>query len=144
MAPADTIAGVEHEFGVGDPDVVVDIETSISAPAGRDAVPLATDDHDVGFRSQADLDIDGFRADLDTDGSQADLDTDGSQCDVDIDGSVLDAIEQELADVERALVLLDEGTYGLCEACGTAIEDAVLARAPAARLCADHLPLSSR
>jgi RNA polymerase-binding transcription factor DksA len=61
--------------------------------------------------------------------------------DIDIDVSVLDAIEQELADVERALALLDEGTYGQCETCGQTVDDAVLARAPATRFCPDHLPL---
>jgi RNA polymerase-binding transcription factor DksA len=61
--------------------------------------------------------------------------------DIEIDSSVLDAIEQELADVERALALLDEGTYGQCETCGRAVDDAVLARAPATRFCEDHLPL---
>ena len=105
---------MEHEFGIGDPDVVIDAETFIATSAGSvlggggdDAAPAAP-------------------------------------VDLDIDSSVLDTIEQELADVERALVLLDEGTYGQCEACGATIDDAVLARAPAARFCADHLPLALR
>jgi RNA polymerase-binding transcription factor len=63
---------------------------------------------------------------------------------LDIDGSVLDAIEGELADVERALALLDEGTYGRCEHCGAVIDDDVLARTPTARFCAQHLPLALR
>jgi RNA polymerase-binding transcription factor DksA len=64
--------------------------------------------------------------------------------DIDVDVSVLDAIEQELADVERALALLDDGTYGQCETCGQTVDDAVLARAPATRFCSDHLPLGLR
>ena len=60
---------------------------------------------------------------------------------LDIDGSLLDAIEQELADVERALALLDDGTYGQCEHCDGVIDDDVLARTPTARFCAEHLPL---
>jgi RNA polymerase-binding transcription factor DksA len=64
--------------------------------------------------------------------------------DVDVDVAVLDAIEQELADVERALALLDDGTYGQCETCGQTVDDAVLARAPATRFCPDHLPLGLR
>lgn len=63
---------------------------------------------------------------------------------LDIDGSLLDTIEQELADVERALALLDEGTYGQCEHCNGAIDDEVLARTPTARFCAEHLPLTLR
>ena len=61
---------------------------------------------------------------------------------IDIDVSLLDAIEGELADVERALALLDEGTYGQCEHCGAVIDDDVLARTPTARFCAQHLPLA--
>ena len=46
---------------------------------------------------------------------------------LDIDGSLLDTIEQELADVERALALIDDGTYGQCEALRRrSIDDAVL------------------
>jgi RNA polymerase-binding transcription factor DksA len=52
----------------------------------------------------------------------------------------LDRIEAELADVARALERLDEGTYGTCEACGTALADEQLASAPAARFCAAHEP----
>jgi hypothetical protein len=64
--------------------------------------------------------------------------------DLDVDGPMLDTIEKELADVERALAMLDEGTYGQCEACGRAVEDAVLARAPTVRFCSEHLPLTLR
>ncbi|HLM96183.1 MAG TPA: hypothetical protein VK283_07690 [Acidimicrobiales bacterium] len=66
----------------------------------------------------------------------------GATAELDIDDAVLDAIEEQLADVERALALIDEGTYGQCEACGRTIDDAVLARTPAARFCVDHLPLA--
>ena len=59
------------------------------------------------------------------------------------DESVLDVdalarIEAELADVARALERLDEGTYGTCAACGTALDDGVLAADPTASRCADH------
>jgi RNA polymerase-binding transcription factor DksA len=47
-------------------------------------------------------------------------------------------IEQEIADVQRALVRLDRGTYGRCEACGTQIPDERLIAMPAARLCLEH------
>jgi hypothetical protein len=74
---------------------------------------------------------------------EAGLDPDEG-AELDIDGSLLDTIEQELADVERALALLDEGTYGQCEHCNGAIDDEVLAATPTARYCAEHLPLSLR
>jgi len=82
----------------------------------------------------------GAAARPDSDG----LDAGDASAELDIDGSVLDAIEEELADVERALALIDEGTYGQCEACGRAIDDSVLTRSPTARFCAEHLPLGLR
>jgi RNA polymerase-binding transcription factor DksA len=50
------------------------------------------------------------------------------------DFSILEQVEAELADVERALKRLDDGSYGTCEACGTAIAD----RRRAARSDARH------
>jgi RNA polymerase-binding transcription factor DksA len=60
----------------------------------------------------------------------------------DVDASFLDSIEERLADVERALARLDEGTYGTCEVCGATVDDTVLVDAPATRFCPDHLPIS--
>jgi RNA polymerase-binding transcription factor DksA len=54
------------------------------------------------------------------------------------DFSILEQVEAELADVERALQRLDDGSYGICQACGTAIPDDRLAAVPAARFCVDH------
>ena len=51
---------------------------------------------------------------------------------------MLERIEAELADVERALERLDEGTYGVCERCGRPIGAERLETLPATRLCADH------
>jgi hypothetical protein len=50
-------------------------------------------------------------------------------------------LDDELADVERALTRLDDGTYGRCETCGQALPDERLAVAPAARRCGGHLDL---
>ena len=52
--------------------------------------------------------------------------------------SILEQVEAELADVDRALERLDSGRYGTCEVCGGAIPDDRLAVVPAARFCADH------
>ena len=60
------------------------------------------------------------------------------------DFSILEQVEAELADVERALQRLDEGTYGTCEACGSTIGDERLAVAPAARFCIGHQELAER
>lgn len=52
--------------------------------------------------------------------------------------SILDRIQVELDDVERALKRLDEGTYGTCQACGRDIGDERLEAVPAARFCIQH------
>lgn len=52
--------------------------------------------------------------------------------------SILDRVQVELDDVERALKRLDEGTYGSCQACGRDIGDERLEAVPAARFCIEH------
>ncbi len=54
------------------------------------------------------------------------------------DFSILEQVEAELADVERALHRLDDGTYGTCDACRAPIGDERLAAQPAARFCISH------
>ena len=46
-----------------------------------------------------------------------------------------DALTAKLADVERALAKLDDGTYGLCDRCGALIPDERLEARPWAVLC---------
>ena len=53
------------------------------------------------------------------------------------DFSILEQIEAELADVERALERLDDGSYGTCEACGKPISEERLEALPATRFCLD-------
>jgi RNA polymerase-binding transcription factor DksA len=60
------------------------------------------------------------------------------------DLSILEQVEAELVDVERALRRLDEGTYGSCEACGGAIGDERLEVLPAARFCITHQGAAER
>ena len=52
----------------------------------------------------------------------------------------LAAAEAELDAVEHTLQRLDDGSYGSCEVCGTALDDAQLAGDPTARYCSGHLP----
>ena len=47
-------------------------------------------------------------------------------------------LREQLDDVARALDKLDDGTYGLCEACGEAISADRLEAMPAARYCMLH------
>jgi RNA polymerase-binding transcription factor DksA len=60
------------------------------------------------------------------------------------DFSILEQVEAELADVERSLQRLDDGTYGSCEACGGPIGDDRLAELPAARFCVEHQARAER
>jgi DnaK suppressor protein len=46
-----------------------------------------------------------------------------------------DALSATLADVERALVKLDEGTYGVCDVCGDPIPDERLEARPWTSRC---------
>ena len=52
--------------------------------------------------------------------------------------SILDQVQAELDDVERALQRLDDGSYGTCQACGEVIGDDRLSVVPAARFCVEH------
>ena len=73
---------------------------------------------------------------------QADVGTETFEREKDV--SIIEQVEAELADVEHALRRLDEGTYGLCEACGKPIGDARLDAIPAARLCVDDQAQAER
>jgi RNA polymerase-binding transcription factor DksA len=53
------------------------------------------------------------------------------------DISILESLETELADLEKALRKIDEGTYGICEACGKSIPQERLEAMPATRLCVE-------
>jgi len=52
----------------------------------------------------------------------------------------LEQVERELREIEDALRRLDEGTYGVCEACGRPIPDERLEALPTARFDAEHEP----
>jgi RNA polymerase-binding transcription factor len=60
------------------------------------------------------------------------------------DMSILDRVVAEIADVDRALKRVDEGTYGRCEACGRPIAKARLAVRPEARFCVDDQARAER
>jgi RNA polymerase-binding transcription factor DksA len=49
--------------------------------------------------------------------------------------TTLTIVEGELKDIDDALRRLDEGTYGICEACGKPIDEARLEAVPWARYC---------
>jgi DnaK suppressor protein len=51
---------------------------------------------------------------------------------------LLSQIRDQLAEIERALGKLDDGTYGLCERCAGPISEARLEAVPTARFCIEH------
>ena len=67
---------------------------------------------------------------------QADLGTETFEREKDF--SILEQVDAELADVERALQRLDDGTYGTCEVDGKPIPEERLEALPAARFCLEH------
>jgi len=60
------------------------------------------------------------------------------------DLSILERVDAELADVDRALRRIDDGTYGACEACGREIAKARLEIKPEARFCVDDQAAAER
>jgi len=114
-------------------DVSATAQLDGDAEDGRDDVLGASQPGDLPVTQHADAAclVDGPS---DAEGAPGDA--------LDLDVGVLDAIEAQLAEVELALVRLDDGSYGHCEACGAGIGDPELAAAPTARYCRDHLPLT--
>ncbi|MGK2959378.1 MAG: TraR/DksA C4-type zinc finger protein [Acidimicrobiales bacterium] len=55
-----------------------------------------------------------------------------------IDETQLTRVETEIVDVERALVRLDQGTYGICEVCGASLGNERLGANPVTRTCSVH------
>jgi DnaK suppressor protein len=49
--------------------------------------------------------------------------------------ATIDQVDALLDEVEGALSRIDDGTYGTCSSCGSAIDDLVLASTPTAQLC---------
>src|SRR5437868_11655589 len=67
---------------------------------------------------------------------QADVGTETFEREKDL--SILEQVEAELSDVERALQRLDDGTYGTCEFDGKPMPEERLEAMPAARFCVEH------
>jgi DnaK suppressor protein len=52
--------------------------------------------------------------------------------------ALLNQLNEQLDEVNRALAKVDAGTYGLCERCGEPIAEARLEAMPATRYCIQH------
>ena len=68
----------------------------------------------------------------------------GSIEDRERDQSLLEQLDQQLRDVDDAIMRLDRGEYGLCEVCGELIGEAQLEALPATRFCLLHQELAER
>lgn len=53
------------------------------------------------------------------------------------DMAILNNLEEQVSEIEKALARVDEGTYGTCEACGKPIGDERLEVVPTARYCVE-------
>ena len=51
--------------------------------------------------------------------------------------ALVGTLKETLDDVDAALARFDDGTYGMCESCGSEIAEARLEAMPAARQCMD-------
>ncbi|CAN5629938.1 TraR/DksA C4-type zinc finger protein [soil metagenome] len=59
-------------------------------------------------------------------------------------GTLVADARRQLAEVEAALVRLDDGSYGRCEVCGSSVAPERLAARPVARTCVDCAESLSR
>jgi RNA polymerase-binding transcription factor DksA len=66
---------------------------------------------------------------------QADIGTETFEREKDF--SLLESLEAELDDLDRALRKIEDGTYGICEACGKEIPPERLEAMPGTRLCVE-------
>jgi len=53
--------------------------------------------------------------------------------------SILGSLENRLSDINKALLKIESGEYGICEICGKKIEEDRLKVNPAARACKDDM-----
>jgi RNA polymerase-binding transcription factor DksA len=61
-----------------------------------------------------------------------------------LDEGLEEGAQQTLAQIDRAMAKLDDGTYGTCERCGGAISEERLRARPWALLCIDDQRLADR
>jgi DnaK suppressor protein len=64
--------------------------------------------------------------------------------DRELDEGLEEGAQQTLAQIDRALARLDDGTYGTCERCGKQIAEERLRARPWATLCIDDQRLADR
>ncbi len=113
--------------GVRDDGVVKDVRRRLEVERSQTLSRLASLTGDYESVVAASLDT---NADDEHDPEGATIAFERSQI-----GALVRQVRHHLAEVDAALVRVDAGTYGVCEACGSPIGDARLEALPAARLC---------
>ena len=113
--------------GVGDDGVVDDVRQRLQQEREQTLERLAslTGDHESIVAASLDT-----NADDEHDPEGATIAFERSQI-----GALVRQVRGHLAEVDAALLRVSDGTYGVCERCGSAIGEARLEALPAARLC---------
>jgi DnaK suppressor protein len=113
--------------GVGDDGVVDDVRQRLQHEREQTLERLASLTGDYDSVVAASLDT---NADDEHDPEGTTIAFERSQI-----GALVRQVRHHLAELDAALARVDAGTYGACEACGSAIGDARLDALPAARTC---------
>ncbi|HXJ64673.1 MAG TPA: TraR/DksA C4-type zinc finger protein [Actinomycetota bacterium] len=96
----------------------------------RDELQSQLNEIETSTFSQAQSDLSGEMA-FDDEYADAGTATFERERDLSLENNVRDLLQK----IEKALLRMDEGTYGLCERCGKPIEKARLKALPYANLC---------
>ena len=115
---------------------------TVDQPSLRQAEPEVAAEVAAELASEVEVDVDlagflpeGVAIDL---GSTSDVEARDPADPDGVDRDLLDAVERDLDDVERALRSLDDGTYGSCLVCAAVIPEQLLAVDPVRRTCDAH------
>jgi len=126
---------MQTEWSPGRNDEQVSGITSSAAsaePPVEDDLPAPLVDVDIDIDSEAES-VAG--SDVDTSAETDASSDDGMAGEEEVHRSAVDAVDELLDEVERAMARLDDGTYGRCETCGVPIDDVELAAGPLVRAC---------
>ena len=92
-------------------------------------------DHSVEIIADLDRDLDGLMRDAGDGAGQDQADLGATSFERDHELTVLNSERDKLAQIQRALGRIDDGTYGVCESCGDPIGKMRLMAFPRATLC---------
>jgi RNA polymerase-binding protein DksA len=92
-------------------------------------------DHSRGIVTSLDAELNGLMRDSGDGAGQDQADVGASSFERDHELTVLNSERDKLAQIERALGRIDDGTYGVCESCGNPIGKMRLMAFPRATLC---------